>query len=59
MYENCFLNFCEISAYFRRSYFWNTVYQEVVSLPFDYESQVTIFNKHENLFLEIAPCDSE
>ncbi|AGE29272.1 hypothetical protein CU025_1853 [Enterococcus faecium] len=28
MYENCFSNFCEISAYFRRSYFWNTVYSE-------------------------------
>ncbi len=22
-------------------------------------SQVTIFNKHEKLFIEIAPCDSE
>ncbi|WP_205237765.1 hypothetical protein, partial [Enterococcus faecium] len=22
-------------------------------------SQVTIFNKHEKLFVEIAPCDSE
>ncbi|TNW71261.1 hypothetical protein FIU61_08670 [Enterococcus faecium] len=28
MYENCFSNFCGISAYFRRSYFWNTVYSE-------------------------------
>ncbi|PQG63227.1 hypothetical protein CUS64_07200, partial [Enterococcus faecium] len=28
IYENCFSNFCEISAYFRRSYFWNTVYSE-------------------------------
>ncbi|MBX4204006.1 hypothetical protein KYX73_10545, partial [Enterococcus faecium] len=29
MYENCFSNFCEISAYFRRSYFWNTVNQRL------------------------------
>ncbi|EFR77767.1 hypothetical protein HMPREF9527_01412 [Enterococcus faecium TX0133C] len=28
IYENCFSNFCEISAYFRRSYFWNTIYSE-------------------------------
>ena len=27
---------------FRKSYFWNTVYQEVVSLPFSSESQGTI-----------------
>lgn len=27
---------------FRKSYFWNTVYQEVVSLPFGSESQGTI-----------------
>ncbi|AUJ66125.1 hypothetical protein CDW54_00510 [Enterococcus faecium] len=28
----------------------------ILSTP---RSQVTIFNKHEKLFFEIAPCDSE
>ncbi|MBX4183423.1 hypothetical protein, partial [Enterococcus lactis] len=35
----------------------NSVVQEFRSLPFNVESQVTIFNKHEKLFFEIVPCD--
>ena len=30
---------------FRKSYFWNTIYQEVVSLPFSSESQGTIYSE--------------
>ncbi len=44
---------------FRKSYFWNTVYQEVVSLPFSSESQGTISKNSSSRFIDIMTCGSE
>ncbi|PQF52861.1 hypothetical protein CUS70_06775 [Enterococcus faecium] len=44
---------------FRKSYFWNTVYQEVVSLPFSSESQGTISKNSFSCLMNIVTCDSE
>ena len=44
---------------FRKSYFWNTVYQEVVSLPFSSESQGTISKNSFSYLMNIVTCDSE
>ncbi|EJY49630.1 hypothetical protein HMPREF1347_01755 [Enterococcus faecium 504] len=43
----------------RKSYFWNTVYQEVVSLPFNSESQGAISKNSFSCLMNIVTCDSE
>ena len=42
---------------FRKSYFWNTVYQEVVSLPFSSESQGAISKNRFSCLMNIVTCD--
>ena len=44
---------------FRKIYFWNTVYQEVMSLPFSSESQGTISKNSFSCWMNIVTCDSE
>ncbi|MBA1325535.1 hypothetical protein FKB33_05045 [Enterococcus faecium] len=59
MYENCFSNFCEISAYFRRSYFWNTVYSEkggvtrILSHLFILKMRILLSNRNIGIILII------
>ena len=42
---------------FRKIYFWNTVYQEVMSLPFSSESQGVISKNSFSCLMTIVTCD--